>query len=121
MKQLIHDVRVNFIDTDSSSQTIQNNFSHSFSIEDPENYISGVMDLTGAELFSVDQINFIYVTSDAPFRFIVNGDNELITNHISLINLDLKFNILIESVTSSNVSSVTNIKYLHGKLPITTA
>lgn len=113
MKQIMHELRVSFVDTDTDNQTLQNCFNHSITLETPGKFESGMTTISGTGTYTANNLHYIYVTSETEFRFVVNGDEELIGRHFSYMNLENTFNIIIENVeTLPEVE--TTIKYMHG-------
>ena len=115
MKQMMHELRASYVDTETDDQTLQNCFNHNITLDNPGNFVSGVVELVGTQTHSASNINYIYVTADTEFRFIVNGDEELIGRHFSYMNIQNQFNILLENV-STDPGVTTSIKYLYGKV-----
>ena len=117
MKQLIHELRASYVDTQADDQTLQNCFNHNITLQSPGNFTSGVVEIIGTQTHSASNMNYVYVTSDKEFRLVINGDEELIGRHFSIMNLETNFNLLFENV-STDPGATTSIKYLYGKVVI---
>lgn len=113
MRQIMHELRASYIDTEAEEQTLQNCFNHNITLENPGNFQSGVIKLVGTQTHQASNLHYIYVTSDQEFRFIVNGDEEIVGRHFSYMNLSSTFNILLENV-NTDPATETSIKYLYG-------
>ena len=115
MKQLIHELRASYVDTEAEDQTLQNCFNHNITLQNPGDFTSGVIDIIGTATHVASNMNYIYVTSDIEFRFVINGDEELVGRHFSYMNLENTFNILLENLSTES-GAITSIKYLYGKI-----
>lgn len=116
MSQLLHDVRVSYINTDTLSQSLQTCFNHSFNLDNPGKFTSGLLTLSGSQDYSIQGVNYIYVTSEKQFRIVINGENEIVGNHFSIINTNGIFNVLLENVECDEGEMLCEIKYFYGVL-----
>jgi hypothetical protein len=62
----------------------------------------------------MNDVNYIYISSDNPIRVIFNGTNEVITEHLSFINTKQTFDINIQNDDDTLLEN--NIQILWGRV-----
>jgi len=105
-KQIIHDIKISFSDSSASDQTIVNNLTQQYIITNPNAYSSSRINLIGTNVFNIDDINFIYLSSENQISAKINNQTELILQHLSYINLSETFDVILSNVSGQMNSEI---------------
>lgn len=112
MRQLSHDVRIVYID--NTDDTVQNCYNHQFQVANPNEYASRSLNLVQNQVFDINDINYLYVSSQHPIRVTINGDNSFVCEHLSWINTNSTSDIFLENDDNSILEN--NVQILYGRV-----
>jgi len=105
-KQILHDIRVSYSNNDSAIQSIINTLNQQYIINSPDKYDSLRLTLIGTQTYNISDINFIYLSCENQIKIVYEGSNNLVAQHLSLVNLQVPFDIVLSNVSGVMKSEI---------------